>query len=45
MLIDEWLHRSMRKAQAWAVALAGRPLYARILSGVSFFSERWLLAL
>ena len=28
MLTDEWLHRSMRKAQVWAVALAGRPLYA-----------------
>jgi len=28
MLTDEWLHRSMRKAPVWAVALAGRPLYA-----------------
>jgi len=28
MLTDEWLHHSMRKAQVWAVALAGRPLYA-----------------
>jgi len=28
MLTDEWLHRSMRKAQVWAVALAGRLLYA-----------------
>jgi len=28
MLPDEWLHHSMRKAQVWAVALAGRPLYA-----------------
>ena len=28
MLTDEWSHRSMCKAQDWAVALAGRPLYA-----------------
>ena len=28
MLTDEWLHCSMRKAQVWAVALAGMPLYA-----------------
>ena len=28
MLTDEWLHHSMRKAQVWAVALAGRPLFA-----------------
>jgi len=28
MLTDEWLHRSMRKVQVWAVALAGKPLDA-----------------
>jgi len=28
MLTDEWLHHSMRKAQVWAVAFVGRPLYA-----------------
>ena len=35
MLTDEWLHRSMRKAQVWAVALAGRPLYAEVSDALS----------
>jgi len=33
MLTDEWLHRSMRKAQVGAFALAGRPLYAEDTNG------------
>jgi len=40
MLTDEWLHRSTRKAQVWAVALAGRPLYAEDSDALSGWRSR-----